>query len=185
MLDLFLFVAAAAQDAPVFIPRPDPPSGPMPADFRTLSQPHPNMAPERSFPDLTIKDLRIDGDTLYVMVANEGGKRAGGPISVTSLAEANGVRSEATPARIDKLAAGERRWVPLRQFSVKSAAIGGSAPLVALADASRVSVTISQPPAVPSALDRTGQRRERTDRDPDESNNSLTLAGDAIVRGRP
>lgn len=169
MLELLL-IAAAAQEARLFIPVPDPPRGPMPAEFRTLSQPHPNARPEGTFPDLAVKDLRFDGDTLYVLVANDGGASASGPIRVNARAEAAGARNAAAAARIGKLKAGESKWVPLDALS---------------ADASLVSVTVSQPAPVAVALDRTGQRRDRTDREVDESNNSLTLAGSAIARGQP
>jgi hypothetical protein len=89
---LLLLAAAAPPNLPLVIR--DPPRGPMPAENHTFSQPHNNMD-DRMFPDIAVKDLRVDGDTLYVQVANQGGVRASGPIRLVARAEANGIKSEA------------------------------------------------------------------------------------------
>ena len=185
---LMLAYAAAAQDTRPPVIRIDPPRGVTPFENRTLSQPHLNQSPETMFPDLAIKKLRIDGDTLHVLVVNQGKIRAKGPTRLTARAEMNGVRGEASPARIGTLKAGESRWVPLRNFSVRSAASGLSAPVFALEGASLVSAALRPPSPTSRAVDRTGQDCDPTHgciRDMDETNNSLTEAGSAISHGRP
>jgi hypothetical protein len=190
MLDMLILAlaAAAAQDPtnPPIITR-DPPQGAMPAENHTLSQPHP-YATDRTFPDMAVKGLRIEGDTLYVLVVNEGKARARGPIRVTARAETHLVKGESAPARIGNLSAGESRWVPLRHFSVKSASAARSASVFALEDASLVTATVSLSPPVPAAVDRSGQAclpSRGCVREPNEANNSYRAEGDAILRGRP
>jgi hypothetical protein len=179
MAMLSIFVAFAAQVAPIVLPpqqlvRGEVPRirervGTTPFENHTLSQPHRNMD-DRMFPDIAVKDMRIDGDTLYVLVKNQGGSSARGPIRVVARAEANGVRSDARPARLSMLGPGESRWVPLEHFKV------------ALADASRVSVTAVAAP--PPALDRSGQDCNQCT-DLNEENNGLSAPSAAIGRGRP
>ncbi len=180
---LILALAAVAQDrGPLFVNH-DPPPGPRPAENHTLSQPHRNMD-ARMFPDLAVKDLRIDGDTLYVLVANQGGARSGGPIRVAAQAEVNGARIVAGPARIGRLKGGETRWVPLNRFSVAAASIAGAVPMLfALDDASVVLAEVSVP-AESASLDRTGQGCDCVD-EVDLSNNGVRADGKAITRGRP
>ncbi len=186
MLELLILAAAAAQDNPPLIIR-DRPQGAMPGENRTLSQPHPN-ATDRMFPDLAINGLRLEGDTLYVLVANQGRGRARGPIRVTARAESDRLRSEAAPARTGALKSGESRWVPLRQFSVKSASTARTAGVFALEDASVVSATVSLAPPISAAVDRTGQAclpsRGCVD-ELNEANNSVRTPVEAIPRGRP
>ena len=179
---MFLLALAAAQSGPNLVIH-DPPRGPMPAEEHSLSQPHRNMD-DRMFPDMAVKDMRIDGDTLFVLVKNEGGVRAKGPIRVAAEAVASGVHSTAPAARLDKLAAGESRWVSLRGFSVQTASTG-KAPLVALQNAALVSASVALPREVPAGLDRSGRGSDSIATDFDEANNSLSLSGDRIVRGRP
>ncbi len=164
---LTLALAVAAQDNGIRN-GVDPPQGPMPGENRTLSQDHPNRD-ERMFPDLAVKDLRIDQGTLYVLVTNKGEGRAKGPIRVTARAEANGIKSEAPVARIGTLNGGESRWVPVRN--------------VALDGATLVSAAVRLPPPV-SALDRSGQGCDCIP-ELDETNNGFSAAGSAIARGRP
>lgn len=187
MFDLLVFaLAAAAQDPPPLFTR-DPRPGVTPGENRTLSQQHPN-ATARTFPDMAIKGLRIDGDTLLVLVANDGEARARGPIRITAQAEANGTRAEAALARTGSLLSGQSRWVPLRGFAVKSASSAGAGSVFALEDAALVSVSVALAPAISAAVDRTGQAclpsrgciLERN-----EANNSVRALGKAIPRGRP
>ena len=183
---LILALAAAAQDRQTIV-IPDPPAGPMPGENRTLSQPHP-YATARTFPDVAVKSLRIDGDTLYVLVANDGEARARGPILISAQAESNGARALAVPARIAGLLSGQRRWVPLRNFSVKSAAANGTAAVFALEDASFVSASATLATPMSAAVDRTGQGclpSRGCVVEPNEANNSLRADGKAILRGRP
>lgn len=181
-MPVMFLLAFAAQSAPTLVIH-DPPRGPMPAEERTMSQPHRNMDP-RMFPDMAVKDLRIDGDTLFVLVKNEGGVRARGPIRVAAEAVAGGVRSAAPAARLDKLAAGESRWVGLRGFSMQTAS-ASRGPLVALQNAALVRASVALPTEVPSGLDRSGRGSDTVAVDFDLANNSLSLSGDRIVRGRP
>ena len=188
MLDMLILALAAAVQAadPPIITR-DPPQGAMPGENRTLSQPHP-YATDRTFPDLAINGLRLDGDTLYVLVVNQGGARARGPIRVTARAESNGVGIEAAPARTAALKSGESRWVPLRQFSLKSASAARSASVFALEDASVVSATVSLAPPISAAVDRTGQAclpSRGCVGESNEANNSVRAQGQSIPRGRP
>lgn len=157
--------------------------GPMPGENRNLSMPHRNSDP-LSYADLTVKALRVDGSTLYVLVANEGGRTAAGPIRVRALIEADGSSAEAGTARLSRLAARESRWVPLRNFAWKVASASGSV-TPSLESATSVTASISQAPARPAALDRSGQDQDDQSRERDRSNNELRLAGDAIVRGPP
>jgi hypothetical protein len=160
---------------------PDPRQGPMPAEFHTLSQPHPG-ADDRMFPDIAIGAMKIDGDTLYVQVKNLGRSASQSGVLVAVRAEANGMKSERAQVRTGRLSAGEARWVPVRGFSVRTAST--SAPVFALDSASSVSATATLQLAATPALDRSGQgRQEMSDRD--ESNNSVTLSGDTVQRGRP
>jgi hypothetical protein len=144
-------------------------AGPTPAENIWLRPAHKN-SDDRMFPDIAVKDMRIEGSTLYVLVKNQGGSSARGPIRVTARAEANGVKSDAPPARLASLGAGESRWVPLEHFKV------------ALAEASRVSAVALAAP--PPALDRSGQACNRCT-DLDQANNGLTAPSSAIARGRP
>lgn len=187
MLILALAAASAAQDPDPLIIIRDPPQGPMPGENHTLSQPHP-YATDRTFPDLAIKGLRIEGDTLYVLVANEGKARARGPIRVTASAETQLVKGESAPARISNLMAGESRWVPLRHFSVRSASAAPSASVFALEDARLVWATVRLPPPISTAVDRTGQAclpSRGCVLEPNEANNRFRAEGETIVRGRP
>ena len=188
MFDLLIFaIATAAQEQPPPLLTRDPRPGITPGENRTLSQPHPH-ATVRTFPDMTIKGLRIEGDTLYVLVANEGEARARGPIRITAQAEANGTRAEAGPARTGGLLSGKSRWVPLRSFAVKSASAARAGSVLALEDAALVSVTVALAPAMSAAVDRTGQACLPTRGcilERNEANNSVRAIGKVIPRGRP
>lgn len=180
---LLAFLAAAAQGNPDIVYGLDPPQGPMAGENRTLSQWHRN-ADDRMFPDLAIKEMRLDGDTLHVLVANQGGYRADGPILVTARAVANGVNGVAQPARLGRLPAGQSRWVALRHFQLKSASAVRTGPIFVLGDANAIiaSVRQSAPPA--ATLNRSGRSCE-TCREQNEANNSLTGVGGQLKRGRP
>ena len=156
----------------------------MPAENHTLSMPHRN-SDDRMFPDLAVKDLRIDGSTLFVLVTNLGHSRAYGPIRVAGRAEAGGVRSEAVPARTGTLRPGESRWVALSDFSVKAAAVGSAVPLVTLQDASVVSAAVMQVAPAAPAFDRSGQGCETCTQEVNQANNGLTMAATVVKRGRP
>jgi hypothetical protein len=188
MFELLVFAfAAAAQEQPPPLLGRDPGPGVTQAENRTLSQPHP-FATARTFPDMAIKGLRIDGDTLHVLVANDGEARARGPIRIAARAEADGAKAEAAPARTGSLASGQSRWVPLRNFSVKSASAARSGSVFALEDAALVWVSVALAPAMSPAVDRTGQaclpsRGCMLERN--EANNSVRAIGKAIPRGRP
>ncbi|HEU4704689.1 MAG TPA: hypothetical protein VFS45_03125 [Sphingomicrobium sp.] len=182
---LFFLLAAAPRDESVILTR-DPPQGPMPGENRTLSQPHPN-ATARTFPDLAVKDMRIDGDTLHVLVANQGKARARGPIRIDARAESNGARAESAPARTGRLAGGESRWVPVRNFALKSAA-AGRAMVFALEGSAVVSATVQLAPPMPAAVDRSGQACLPSRGclvEFDLANNGLRAEGRSIARGRP
>ncbi len=189
MLDMLILAlaAAAAQDSNPPILTRDPRPGVTPVENRTLSQPHP-YATDRMFPDLAIKGVRIEGDTLYVLVVNDGKARARGPIRVTARAETHLFNGVAAPVRIGNLKAGDSRWVPLRHFSVKSASAARSASVFALEDARLVAATVSLSPPISAAVDRSGQAclpSRGCVREPNEANNSFRAEGDAILRGRP
>lgn len=183
MSALLLGLFAAAQSLPEGIIARDPPQGPMPGENRTLSQWHPG-ADDRMFPDLAVKGLRIDGDMLYVQVVNLGRATANGPIWVAANAQADGIRSEAQPARMGKLTGGESRWVRMGQFSLKSASRTASGPIFVLESAELVSASIKQAAPATRTLDRTGRGCDRC-HEVDTSNNSLNMTGAAIERGRP
>lgn len=157
-------------------------AGPTPFEWRTMSQPHPN-SDDRMFPDIAVKGMRIDGDTLYVQVVNQGRGSARTPILIVARAAENGMKSDEVQARTDRLAAGESRWVPLRGFSVKSASL--VAPVFQLAAASAVSAAAWLMPSTSGTLDRSGQGCGECTDDADQSNNLLTLSGQAIARGLP
>ena len=182
---LFLLLAAAQSETPPLILTVDPPQGPMPGENRTLSQPHRNQD-LRMFPDLAIRELRIDGDTLYVLVGNVGAARADGAIRLTARAETNGVRSGVASASVGKLRAGEARWVPMRNFAVKSASASPATPFFALERAGVIAASVSLSPGGPTStvLNRTGQGCDRC-LDLNEANNSLAAPGAEIRRGRP
>ena len=141
----------------------------------------------RTFPDLAVREMRIDGDTLHVLVANQGKGRARGPIRIAARAEWNGARADAPAVRIGGLPAGQSRWVPVLHFAVKSAAAGRSM-VFALEDAAIVSATVNLSPPVPAAVDRTGQACIPSRGclvELDEANNGLSAQGREIPRGRP
>lgn len=170
MLSLLLLgLAGLAQDQGSVFTGNDPPQGPTIGENRTMSQWHPG-SDDRMFPDIAVKQLRIDGDTLYVLVTNQGGKSAQ-RIQVQARAEANGLTSDAAPARLTALTAGESKWVPLGHFKV------------ALADAGVVSAAVRMPAAA-AALDRSGQGCDAcTDVNP--ANDSLTAPVASVARGKP
>lgn len=179
---LLLALLAAAQGNTDVRYGIDPPQGPMAGENRTLSQWHRN-ADDRMFPDLAVKEMRLDGDTLHVLVANEGGYRADGPILVTAHANANGIGGEAQPARLGRLPAGESRWVALRHFSLKSASATGG-PVFVLGDASGITASVRQSATPASAINRSGQSCDRC-RELNEGNNSLSATSSQLQRGRP
>ena len=188
MFDLLLItLAAAAQEVPrpVIIPEPNI-SGPTPVEFRTLSMPHRNSKPIRLYPDVAIKDVRIDGNTLHVLVANQGRVRTNGSLKVTARAQGNGLEAEAAPVRIGSLPAGQSRWVALSRFAVKAAA--RAAPDFALQDAALVSADVRQQSQMSRAVDRTGQACGSAGgcgEELEQGNNRFAAAGSAIARGRP
>src|SRR5215210_9267887 len=102
---LVMTIAAAAQEAPVIIPEPNV-AGPTAVEFRTLSMPHRNSKPVPLYPDVAIRDVRIDGNTLLVLVTNEGRVRTQGSLKVSARARGNGLDAEAAPVRIASLPAG-------------------------------------------------------------------------------
>jgi hypothetical protein len=161
-------LAALAQDEGPIFTGIDPAQGPTIGENRTLSQWHPG-SDDRMFPDIAVKDLRIDGDTLYVLVTNEGRKNAA-RVQVTARAESKGARSGAASARLPTLSAGESKWVSLGHFTV------------ALADASVVSAAVRLP--APVALDRSGQGCDAC-ADVNQANDSFSAAPSSIARGKP
>ena len=169
MLHLLL-LAAAAPDIPPVHPNAEIFRGVTPGENIYLRPGHAN-SDDRMFPDIAVQDLRIDGDTVYVLVKNQGARSAQG-IQVTARADGSGTKSDAAAARLAKLPAGESKWVSVGKFKV------------ALADARSISVAAKLPAALPSALDRSGQGCEGCS-DLDESNNSLTEQASSIARGKP
>lgn len=156
--------------------------GPMPAENYYLL-PGRHKDDDAMYPDLAIKDLRIDGDTLYVLVKNEGALQAQGPVKLVARAEIGAMACDAAFATTAALGKGESRWVPVRGFSVKAAST--SAPVFDLENATAVAASVSASSGVPAALNRTGQGCDRCSGDLNPANNSLALAGAAIKHGRP
>jgi hypothetical protein len=183
---LVMTLAAAAQEAaPVIIPEPHI-AGPTAVEFRTLSMPHRNSKPIPLYPDVAIRDVRIDGNTLHVLVANQGRVRTQGSLKVSARVSGNGLDAEAAPVRIDSLPAGQSRWVALSKFSVKAA--GHAAPAFALQDAAVVLADVRQQSQMSRAVDRTGQACDPAQgcgMELEEGNNRFAAAGSAIARGRP
>ena len=183
---LVMTLAAAAQEAPpVIIPEPNV-AGPTAVEFRTLSMPHRNSKPIPLYPDVAIRDVRIDGNTLLVLVANEGRVRTQGSLKVSARARSNGLDAEAAPVRIASLPAGGSRWVALSKFSVKAA--GHAAPAFALQDAAVVLADVRQQSQMSRAVDRSGQACDPVQgcgMELEQSNNRFAAAGSAINRGRP
>ena len=186
MIDVLMLAAAALlQGNGPPIDALDPPPGPTAFEQRTLSQPHRNMD-DRMFPDLAVRDLRLEGDRLYVLVVNEGGARSKGGIHVTAEVLANGGKLTSA-ARSGSLKARESRWVALKGFSAKSAAAGGG-PVFALEDASSVSALVIEIPAAGGTLDRSGQACDPAlgcGGERNLANNGLRAEGRSIARGRP
>lgn len=183
MLPLLILLASPAPA--IFIPEPiirEIRQGPTPFAERTLSQPHPN-SDDRMFPDLAIKDLRIDGDTLYVRVANQARGATQVPVLVAARALSNGARSDLAQVRTTRLAGGESRWVALKGFSIRTAST--AQPVFALANASAVSAVARLVPSTAGMLDRSGRGCQECVTEMDETNNVLTLSGAAIGHGAP
>lgn len=181
MLNLLLMLAAAPM-TPIAPPEPiirEIRQGPMPGENIYLRPGHKN-SDDRMFPDIAVKAMRIDRDTLYVELVNQGRGSARVPILVVARAEADGIRSEAVETRTPRLNSGESRWVPLKGFAMKSASL--ASPVFDLASASTVSVAARLLPSTAGALDRSGQGCGDCSTDSDESNNLLTLHGDSIKR---
>lgn len=154
--------------------------GPMPAENIYLRPGGPHSADDA--PDLAVTDFRIIGDTLYVQVKNEGG-RARVATLVSARAEVNGVKTDLATARTSQFKAGEARWVPVRGFSFKTA--GNSPAVLALENASSVSAMARLIPSTATTMDRTGTGCGDCATDANDSNNELTLGGQAIKRGKP
>jgi len=157
-------------------------AGPTAVEFRTLSQPHPN-SDDRTFPDIAISALRIDGDTLYVQLTNKGRSGTQSSTLIAARAVSAGMKSDRAEVRTGRFAPGETRWVPIRGFSVKTASNGGS--VFSLASASVVSAAARILPSTAGTLDRSGEGCGECTEEMDETNNVLTLSGDAIKRGPP
>lgn len=184
MLNL-LWILAAAPGAPMVPAEPimrEIRILPMPYEWHTLSQPHPN-SDDRMFPDIAVKDMRIDGDTLYVKVANQGRSSASAPIMVIARATENGTKTEEVRTRTDRLNAGESRWVSLKGFAIKSASL--ASPVFQLASASAVSAAAWLLPSTSGTLDRSGQGCGECSADVDASNNILTLTASSIRHTSP
>lgn len=182
MLSLFFILATAPAMGPPTPMMRETRILPMPAEWHTLSQPHAN-SDDRMFPDIAVKDMRIDGDTLYIRLVNQGRGGARVPIEVMARAASHGMKSDEVQVRTPRLAAGESRWVALKGFSVRAASI--SAPVFDLASASAVSAAAWLLPSTAGNLDRSGQRCGECSIDADEKNNVLNREGDAISRGSP
>ena len=157
-------------------------AGPTPFEWRTMSQPHPN-SDDRMFPDIAVKDLRIVGDTLYVELANQGRSATRVPIMVIARAAENGMKTDEVQARTDRLGAGQTRWVQLKGFGVKPAAI--KSPVFDLSSADLVSAAAWLLPSTAGTLDRSGQGCGDCAADADTSNNILSLKGASIGRSPP
>jgi hypothetical protein len=165
MIDVLLLgLAGLMQDQGPTITAIDPPMGVTVGENRTLSQWHPG-SDDRMFPDVAVKDLRLDGDTLYVLVTNQGAKSAQ-RIQVSARTQGS-----SETVRLASLTAGESKWVPMAHFRIASADTG----MVAVA---------AKVAAVPAALDRSGQGCDSCS-DGDEANNSLSASAASITRGRP
>ena len=173
---LIAALATAAQEPPPLLTR-DPLPGATAAENRTMSQSHPN-ATARTFPDLAVKELKIDGDTLYVLVRNEGEVGAKGPIRVVAKAEAGTARIASSPATIRSLKPGEDRWVALSRFRSR----GGES--FAIAGATRIAAAVTPAGQLPKLIDRTGRGCDACV-DGDDANNMLAAEGSAIARGKP
>jgi hypothetical protein len=187
LVPLLLALAPAAEVAPapvreVPLMREPRVAGPTAFEWRTMSQPHPN-SDDRMFPDIAVKDMRIDGDTLYVRLANQGRRPSQAPIMIVVRAAENGMKTDEVRTRTNRLAAGESRWVALKGFAIKSASI--ATPVFDLASASAVSAAAWLLPSSAGTLDRTGQGCGECTADADETNNVLTLQAAAIGRGAP
>lgn len=157
-------------------------AGPTAFEWRTMSQPHPN-SDDRMFPDIAIGDMRIVGDTLYVELVNQGRGSARTPIAVIARAAENGMKTEEVQARTGRLAAGEKRWVSLKGFAVKTAAM--ASPVFDLSTAEVVSAAAWLVPSSVGALDRSGQGCGDCAADANPSNNILTLRANSISRTLP
>jgi flagellar basal body L-ring protein FlgH len=156
--------------------------GPTPYENHSLSQPHPN-SDNRMFPDIALKALKVDGDTLYVQLTNKGRSATQSTTLVAARAVANGMKSDLAQARTGRLAAGESRWVPVKGFSVRTASTSGA--VFALSNATLVSAAARILPSAAGTLDRSGQGCGSCTAEADESNNELTRSGAAIEHGRP
>ena len=148
-------------------------NGPTPWENHPLPPPHWKRGAQ---PDLAIKDVRIDRDTLYVLVTNQGKARAEGSIIVGARAESAGARHDAVPARVARLNAGESRWVAVRSFA--------TGPAFALDKAKLVSAVVLLRPA-DVALDRSGQTCDTCAFEADETNNGFSAEQASIKHGRP
>ena len=162
---LLLGLAGLTQDQGPTLTTIDPPMGPTVGENRTLSQWHPG-SDDRMFPDVAVKELRIDGDTLYVLVTNQGGKSAR-KIQISAKSQGS-----SETARLASLPAGESKWVPLTHLRV------------ALADTNVISAAARLSAAVPEALDHSGQGCDACT-DVNEANNSISAPAGSIARGRP
>jgi hypothetical protein len=188
MINMLIALMAAAPPAMPSIPEStiiirEIRQGPMPAENIWLRPAHPGGPDYRMFPDIAVGAFRIDGDTLYVRVENKGQLPTPGAVLLAARAAQNGSKTQLVEQRTAKLQPGEARWVPLRGFSVKTAATTPA--IFALESASAVSAAARMAPSSAPALDRSGQSRELDTQDADETNNVLTLSGPAIQRGKP
>ena len=186
---LLLALAPMAATAPQVTVQPREPmmreptrAGPTPFEWRTMSQPHPN-SDDRMFPDIAVKDMRIVGDTLYVELVNQGRSATRVPIMVVARAAENGMKTDEVQARTDRLEAGQSRWVQLKGFGVKTAAI--KTPVFDLSSADLVSAAAWLLPSTAGTLDRSGQGCGDCSTDADTSNNILSLKGASIGRSPP
>ena len=157
-------------------------AGPTAFEWRTMSQPHPN-SDDRMFPDVALKDMRIVGDTLYVELVNQGRSGTRVPIMVVARAAENGMKTDEVQARTDRLGPGQSRWVQLKGFGVKAAAI--KSPVFDLSSADLVSAAAWLLPSTAGTLDRSGQGCGDCSTDADTSNNILSLKGASIGRSPP
>ena len=156
--------------------------GPTAPENTFLRPPHPNS--DEAAADIAVQDLRIDGDTLYVRVANKSRTRSRVPVLVSARAQSSAVKSEIAQVKVPQLKGGEARWVALSGFAFKTAAAGAS-PVFALDSAGSVTAAARLVPRTARTLDRSGKGCGSCDADADQSNNMLTLGGSAIKRGRP
>lgn len=205
-----MFAAVAAQAVPFIrsLPRPAPPVA-TDQPVQSVQGINPGQLNVKLLPDLIVTDVRIEDDqTAHFKVSNQGTADAVGPIRLSSDAYIGTRRAQQSPGGATltaNLAMGESRWIAVKGYSpIGESYYAGKDYSFPLSQATGFTAYVDAPVyggglwggGDPSRefqqmFGGGGDKGPKCDatigciRELDETNNSFTAKGDALVKGKP